>query len=128
MPKKHNYYYIATSNDEYELTYFSGGTYDELLSWVSAMGDCVSKGTIIASPTGVAVTQKKKFKVMRVHKLTGEVLIGTLPANEPVLTNFDMIKCMDLEELAIWLRDNALGILTASGIRGLIALLKTEAD
>lgn len=79
MPKKHNYWYIACSNDEYELTWFTGDTFDELHDWIAAMGDRLSIGTLIAAPDGVAVTYRKKYKVMRIHKRSGKTLVGKLP-------------------------------------------------
>ena len=79
MPKKHNYYYCACSNDEFELTWFSGDTFEQLLDWLHAMGDTVSAGTLIASPTGIAVTYRKMYKVMRVNKRSGKILVGKLP-------------------------------------------------
>ena len=79
MPTKHDYYYCACSNDEYELTWFSGDSFQELHDWVVAMGDHIARKTILASPTGVCVTRNKMFKIMRVHHETGEIAIGALP-------------------------------------------------
>ena len=79
MPKKHNYWYIAVTNDEYELTLFCGDTFAELARWVRAMGDHCSKGTLIASPTGVAITRNKEFRILRIHSRTGKTLVGKVP-------------------------------------------------
>lgn len=38
--RRSNYYYCAATNDEFELTLFSGDTYAELERWVRAMADC----------------------------------------------------------------------------------------
>lgn len=77
--RKSNYYYCAATNDEFELTLFSGDTYAELERWVRAMGDCTSKRALTTAPTGIAVTDKGLFKILRVNKRSGRVLVGKLP-------------------------------------------------
>lgn len=77
--RRSNYYYCAATNDIFELTLFSGDTYAELERWVRAMGDCTSKHSLTTAPDGIAVTDKGMFKVLRVNKRSGKVLVGKLP-------------------------------------------------
>lgn len=74
-----NYWYMAVSNDKYELPYFVGESYRELEEWVRASGDKTSHKTLRNAPTGILETDNHKFKVMRVNRNTGRVLVGKLP-------------------------------------------------
>lgn len=83
MSKRKNYWnsgywYCAATNDEYELTLFSGDNYEQLDAWVRAMGDCTSKKALRDAPNGIAVTDKKMFKVLRVNRASGHVLVGKM--------------------------------------------------
>lgn len=73
------YWYCAATNDEFELTLFSGDTYAELASWVRAMGDRTSPQALLDAPNGIAETDRHMFKVLRVNRRSGKVLVGKLP-------------------------------------------------
>lgn len=77
--RRSNYYYCAATNDVFELTLFSGDTYAELERWVRAMGDRTSKRSLTTAPNGIVVTDKGMFKILRVNKRSGKVLVGKLP-------------------------------------------------
>lgn len=77
--RKSNYWYCAATNDEFELTLFSGDTYAELEHWVRAMGDRTSKQALISAANGIATTDKGLYKVLRVNRRSGKVLVGKLP-------------------------------------------------
>lgn len=74
-----NYWYLAATNDEFELTLFCGDTYRQVDTWLRAMGDCTSKESLLKSKTGIVETDKHLFKVMRINKYSGKVLVGKMP-------------------------------------------------
>ena len=73
------YWYMAVSNDKYELPYCVGDSFRELEEWVRASGDRTGFKTLRNAPSGIAETDNHKFKIMRVNRNTGRVLVGKLP-------------------------------------------------
>lgn len=80
--KQNSYWYCATTNDEFELTLFSGDTYAELEAWVRAMGDRTSKQALVVAKNGIAVSDKNMFKLMRVNRRSGRILVGKMPSKK----------------------------------------------
>lgn len=74
-----DFWYLAATNDEFELTLFCGDTYDEVDKWLRAMGDCTSKESLLKSKSGIVETDKHLYKVMRINKYSGKVLVGKIP-------------------------------------------------
>lgn len=79
MSRRHNCWYLAVTPDDFELTLFCGDSYRELEEWIHSMGDVSSKKSLISSPTGEVLTDKGKFKLLRINSRSGKTIIGKLP-------------------------------------------------
>ena len=74
-----DFWYLVVSNDEYELPWGVLGNWRELYACVSALGDVTSYQALVSAPDGIAITDNHKFKVLRINKYSGKVLVGKMP-------------------------------------------------
>lgn len=72
--------FVAVTDDDYELTVFSGDTCKELAQWLGVSNANHIASALCRSKTGTVKMRGKPYRYMRLNPNTGKIYVGKLPA------------------------------------------------